>query len=170
MFGLLGGTLDDWNRLSAIGQAYGSVSAIISAVALAGVILSIALQQRQTSVMERYSLIEQHFTIMRAAMDDPDLMECWGTIEGVDPVQKKRHAYINTISNYWFTFWDVHKGTSSQIRANFALEIFSTEAGLEWWRIAREVRIHTDGFGKQAEFDAIVESEYQKALKSREQN
>jgi hypothetical protein len=43
----------DWARLSEIGQSYTGVSALLSAVALVGVTISIRLQAKQTALMQQ---------------------------------------------------------------------------------------------------------------------
>lgn len=61
----------DWAALSDIGQAYGGISAILSAIALSGISLSLLLQYRQHRAEVLYSLNQRQFDLVRYALDNP---------------------------------------------------------------------------------------------------
>lgn len=68
----------DWNRLSNIGETYGAVSAVVAAVALLGVLVSLVIQSRETKAARANARRAHHVELMRMAMDDRRYMECWG--------------------------------------------------------------------------------------------
>ncbi|WP_433211040.1 DUF6082 family protein [Dactylosporangium sp. CS-047395] len=165
IFDLLGGTTESWNRLSLIGQAYGSVSAIISAVALAGVVVSLNVQRQQTRIAAQYNFRQQHFSLMKAALDDPALMACLGFNRDVDPERRRQLVYINMLTAFWYSAWLVGDLRDAELVANLKHETFTTDMGLLWWERAREFRVvaHEQDLSR---FDRIVEQVYQEALAS----
>jgi hypothetical protein len=63
----------DWARLSEVGQTYGAASAILSAVALIGVSLSLIVQARQAKAERIRVVRERHMELLRIALDAPDV-------------------------------------------------------------------------------------------------
>jgi hypothetical protein len=61
----------DWNRLSDIGQAFGGVSAVLSALAFCAIAASLLLQWRQLRMTTVIAARERHFDLVRLAVDDP---------------------------------------------------------------------------------------------------
>src|SRR5690242_17908419 len=59
----LSNELDSWDRLSAMGQAYGAISAVLSALALAAVAVSLLVQRRQAEVAQEYAMHQQRLDI-----------------------------------------------------------------------------------------------------------
>ncbi|GAA3457701.1 DUF6082 family protein [Dactylosporangium matsuzakiense] len=165
LFSLIGGTTDAWNRLSLIGQAYGSVSAIISAIALAGVVVSLVVQRQQTRIAAQYSFRQQHFAVYRAALDDPALMECIGSNQDLDISKRRQLIYINLISTFWYSAWHVGDLRDAELSSNLKSEIFSTEIGRLWWQRAREFRAaaHDQTLSR---FDQLIEAAYQEVIAS----
>lgn len=68
----------DWRTLSDIGQAFGTVSAVISAVALAGVVNSLRLQRKQTHVSAHDTARSLRMQLVLFAMQNPKYLPIWG--------------------------------------------------------------------------------------------
>ncbi|WP_324608681.1 DUF6082 family protein [Streptomyces sp. NRRL S-1824] len=79
----------DWGRLSDISQAYGAVSVLLSAIALAGVALSLIYQVRQARTSSEQAIRDSHLQLATLALSDPDLLQAWSP--PVAPVTLKRH-------------------------------------------------------------------------------
>ncbi|MYV40793.1 hypothetical protein GT030_18445 [Streptomyces sp. SID1328] len=79
----------DWGKLSDISQAYGAVSVVLSAIALAGVALSLLYQVRQTRTSNEQAIRDSHFQLATLALSDPDLLLAWSP--PIEPVPLKRH-------------------------------------------------------------------------------
>jgi hypothetical protein len=60
----------DWTRVTAIGQSYTGISAILSAFALMGVVHSINLQSRQVDITRSQAVRAMQFELLRLAMSD----------------------------------------------------------------------------------------------------
>ncbi|WP_407938842.1 DUF6082 family protein [Micromonospora rubida] len=59
----------DWFRLADVGQAYGSVSVLVSALALVGIVATSIIQSRQMRIALEYAQREQHALLLRMAME-----------------------------------------------------------------------------------------------------
>jgi hypothetical protein len=79
----------DWGKLSDISQTYGAVSVVFSAVALAGVALSLLYQVRQARTSNEQAIRDSHLQLTTLALSDPDLLQAWSP--PVAPVTLKRH-------------------------------------------------------------------------------
>jgi hypothetical protein len=71
----------DWEQLSYVGQTYGAASALLSALALTGIALSLTLQARELRTARKDSERNHHFRLMEMAMTSPGLLECCGFTE-----------------------------------------------------------------------------------------
>jgi hypothetical protein len=61
----------DWGKLSNVGQTYGAVSALLAAIAIVGVALSVLLQLRETRFNRLESGRSRHHELLRMAMENP---------------------------------------------------------------------------------------------------
>ena len=75
----------DWRRLSEIGQTYGAVSAVLSALALGGVAGSLALQRQPAELDRRSAKLDRelafrsvHTELLMFGIQNPDLLEMFG--------------------------------------------------------------------------------------------
>ena len=68
----------NWLELSNIGQTYGAVSALLSSLALAGVIASLLYQSRSNKNAVEQRVRTLQFDLLRMAMTDPTLMTASG--------------------------------------------------------------------------------------------
>lgn len=64
-----------WQRLADVGEAFGGVSALISAIALSGVVASLLFQQRQTRQQIADIDGQHHVELLKLAIDNPELIE-----------------------------------------------------------------------------------------------
>jgi uncharacterized membrane protein len=74
--GLYEGATSEWERLSFIGQTYGAASAVLSVLALIGVVVTLRVQARETRLAREEARRAAIGDLLRMAMDDPDLDEC----------------------------------------------------------------------------------------------
>ncbi|MFI5839953.1 DUF6082 family protein [Catenuloplanes sp. NPDC051500] len=97
----------DWNRLSLIGQSYGAISAILAALAVLGVVLSLRLQQQQIADNRRMAIRQQQRDLLLVmAIDDPDLLRTWGKIPIAASQSPKLSVYANLVLNYMIMLYD----------------------------------------------------------------
>lgn len=73
----------DWPLLSNIGQTYGAVSALLSSVALGGVVLSLLYQARDSKTAREQTTRSLQLELIKMQMRDPALMTASGAPWGL---------------------------------------------------------------------------------------
>ena len=125
----------DWNRLSNIGQTYGAVSAIIAAVALLGVAVSLIIQSREAKTARLNAHRGYHAELMRMAMDDSSYMECWGPYLTESFDAERQFIYVNLIVAQWYAEYQIGQLGDASLRMN-AISVFSSVPGRTYWTAA----------------------------------
>ncbi|MEU7471803.1 DUF6082 family protein [Streptomyces sp. NPDC044984] len=127
----------DWNRLSQAGAAYGFTSAIVSALALTGVAVSLIVQNRQARAEQIQGIRSYYLELVRLELDDMALFQpVWGATDIVDPDERKRHVYADLLMNYAWMGFEIRSIPESLLRDMLA-GMFTGEAGRDHWRRAR---------------------------------
>ncbi|MBK3570632.1 DUF6082 family protein [Streptomyces sp. MBT62] len=157
----------DWNRLSEVGAAYGFTSAIVSALALAGVAVSLGVQNRQARADQVQGIRSYYLELVRLELDDMALYQpVWGDTDFVDPHERKRHVYADLMMNYAWMGFEIGTIRESLLRDMLA-GMFTGEAGRRYW-----IRAHTSwiagssGSRTGRRFLAIVGEEHARAAAS----
>jgi hypothetical protein len=130
----------DWSNLSNIGQTYGAVSALITALALGGVVISLLYQARDVNAARSQAIRTFQFELLRMELEDADLMWAsgapWGTTAAADYRRLRQHIFVHM----WLSFWESQfllKEMSSKSVRGAARELFNGEAAREYWENAR---------------------------------
>ena len=148
----------DWARLSTIGQAYGPVSALLSAVALGVVIL---LQRRQLR-HERLGMIRaMHLEILQTAFDDPVYAQCWGPRMAPRGVDERLFYYANLILTLWLYSYEIGELREGQLRS-YVRGYFLAEISREYWRWHGRWRLSA-ARGRRRRFLLLVDEEFHAA-------
>lgn len=127
----------DWVRLSNIGQTYGAVSAVVAAVALVGVTISVAIQIRDARANRQNAQRMLHNDLLRMAMDDPLFMDCWGPYLTESTDAERQYAYINLVVSHWYSSYQIGELTGDRLRST-AVSVFTSAPGRHYWRVARQ--------------------------------
>lgn len=130
----------EWAQLSNVGQAYGSTSEIISAIALVAVARSFRMQAKQSRAAELQALRTMHADLARLSFDYPDICS---PAFGKDPNDKE---YLQDVwrvihAQYMLAGMEMGEFTETVIRNEFAAGLLSTSAGRNWWCRARSFHI-----------------------------
>jgi hypothetical protein len=64
----------NWSSLSNVGQTYGAVSALITALALGGVVISLLYRARDVDAARSQAIRTFQFELLRLELEDADLM------------------------------------------------------------------------------------------------
>lgn len=129
----------DWRRLSEIGQTYGAVSTLISILTLGGITVSLLLQSRSARLDHEQVPRTIHMELMKMALEDPELLACWGGAATGEVVPTQRQSiYINLVVSFWEMNLEVGR---SEAQVKLAADgLFSGPLGREFWRTNRLVR------------------------------
>ncbi|MDP4500621.1 DUF6082 family protein [Nonomuraea turcica] len=123
-----------WALLSEVGQAYGSVAALISAAALAGVALSVDMQARTTRIAALQGLRTRQFEIARLVIENPALAQVEGEVwrGHHDDFRFQSHVVINQWIAHWLTMYDLGLIDQDTLRG-VVRRLFRGQLGRSFW-------------------------------------
>jgi len=137
------GDESDWQRRSVIGQTYGAISALVAALALGAIAVSVHFQWQETRANREFARRAIHNDLLKMAIDDPELRECFRT-DGQDEAPSRQHLYCNLIFSFWEMTYVLGVLRHSEIKGLVA-EMLSSQPGRDFWTKAREYRLtHID--------------------------
>jgi uncharacterized membrane protein len=157
----------NWPLLSNIGQTYGAVSALLSSVALAGVVLSLLYQARDSKTAREQTTRSLQLELIKMQMEDPALMTAsgapWGLAIPSESVSIREFLYIQIWISYLYGSYIIGEISESTLRYVFANELFRSRAGRNYWEARSEKQSMSDGSRRHNHFYRILGEEYQKA-------
>jgi hypothetical protein len=163
----LEGLSKDWGKLSNIGQAYGAISALVSSLALAGVVVSLLYQARAGHTAREQSIRTLQQQLIRMEMEDSTLMTAlgapWDLPIPAESAKIREHLYIHMWVSFWAGNYVVGELTAPAVRKVVRGELFNSRAGRRYWAAIRENVLSTNE-GKYRRFAGIVDEEYQKVM------
>jgi hypothetical protein len=154
----------DWTRLSEIGQTYGAVSAVLSALALGAVAVSVFIQARQAKAGQIQAVRGFHLDLIRMQLDDlPAYLPCWGPLDLTSPMEQRRHIYINLVFSYASMGYDVGEISEPWLR-DMLNGMFRGESARRYWPMARGVWLASASTNRRGRrFVDVVDDEYRQA-------
>lgn len=154
----------DWSRLSDIGQTYGAVSAIVAAIALIGVMVSLVIQGREMKQARKNARRGLHVELMRMAMDDPRYMEVWGPYDTDTFAAEGQQTYVNLVVAHWYSEYEVGEMSDTLLRATSA-EVFASVPGRRYWHTVGPFWRDNYSGRRARRFHQVLEETYQEAIK-----
>ena len=153
----------NWQRLSDIGQTYGAASALLSALAITGVAISLVLQAKEMASSRRQSSRTFHHELLRMAADEPRYLECWGPRLYPTLDEERRGMYCNLILSFWQMNYENDNYPENALRFA-AAEHFRGEVGRQNWAKIGRQRAQNSAGRRSRRFMQILDEEYQKAV------
>lgn len=155
----------NWGLLSNIGQTYGAVSALLSALALGGVVASLFYQARDVRSAAEQASRTFHFDLLKMEMNDPFyagiLRSPGGEPDDYDSLRK--HNFIHMWVTYWEARYNLRESSDQEVRYIAANELLNSIEGRRYWSHVRAIKLA--GYrGRLARFTRIVDDEYSKAI------
>ncbi|BCJ55068.1 hypothetical protein Asp14428_65430 [Actinoplanes sp. NBRC 14428] len=163
-FLLAGGSDREWVRLANIGQTYGAVSALLSGLALVGVVASLRIQANQRLSDRLFAKQQRHHDMMRYVFDEPEYSQCWGPRFAPDDVDERLYFYTNIILGEWQAAYELGDLSQADVRL-YAAIMFKSELPRMFWKQhghLRRVVTRNKGTG---DFSLIISDEYEKAVR-----
>jgi len=120
----------DWSELSDVGQAYGGVSALLSALALCAIAGSLILQQRQTKTAQVVAVTERHHDLLRLALEHPEFIYV-DSPTGVR-ADLPMVLYSNLTVSHWAMMWELGLLDEALLR-KAASALFRHNTASVWW-------------------------------------
>lgn len=159
----------DWTQLSNIGQTYGAVSAILSALALGGIIASLLYQARDSRIAHEQMGRTFQFDLIKLELEDPTLMAAtgapWSTDIPSDFDSLRQFLYIQMWVTYLAVGYVTGEAPESTIRQVAALELFHSKAGRTYWSAVGQRQI-VNSKGRRNHFYRLLDEEYNKVMAS----
>lgn len=156
---------DQWSLLSNVGQSFGGVAAILSAIALLGVTYSVRVQARQTLEQRVEAVSNQQRELIFKLLEFPEL----GSVhddQGLGRSGRERSArdsYRNLWFIYLFNAYRLQEIPENSIRQAMSREYFANTEGIQFWRVARTAFEADVSESTRHRFIEIVDDECVKA-------
>jgi Family of unknown function (DUF6082) len=162
----------DWVSIGNAGQAYGAASAILSALAVLGVAITVLLQFREHSASQLQILRQQQFTLIDFAAKDPfSRAPLFGfdaaILRDLTEDQVRQWMFLAMVVGYARTGYLLGAFSEAILETEFFKHIFDTEVGRRWWSGSRYYMLTVAGQTKrEKQFFRILDQVYEKALAS----
>jgi uncharacterized membrane protein len=155
----------DWTQPGNIGQAYGAASAILAALALAFVGVSLILQRNQFRRHRRTIRRDCTRDIVKLAIDEPAFAQCWGSRFAPADVDERLFFYTNFVILNWSFAWEEGDLSERQARASLS-SFFDSEVPRMFWE--RNGHFHHSRLTrtKADRFIAMMDEEYLRATRT----
>jgi len=157
----------DWGRLREVGQAYGATSAIVSALALCGVSVSLFIQAQQFKAGRFEAVRRYHLDLTRIAMDEPTIFgPCIGRRFDPPGVEGRQFYYTASWMRYGLVGYESGVIGEQTLRDDILAAVFRSEIGRDYWA-RTSVLWGQEGSAynqRTREFKRIAADEYQRAV------
>jgi hypothetical protein len=152
-----------WSKLSDIGQAYGALAAVLTALSLGALAVSVLLQARDARTTQEHGARMLHFELVRMAINDRHL-GMWRT---ATKRETRRQQYANLWVMLWKTLYRLGDMSDDDLRLTVQRELFGNEADVEFghrfWERTREAYFTNIRGRRERRFYTIMEDEYRKS-------
>lgn len=159
----------DWSQLSNIGQTFGAVSAVISSLALGGILASLLYQARSTRNAYEQMIRTLQLELIKLELADPSLMTAMGAPWDVDIPSDSKSIREFLYVQLWVSFWGGNYAigdlSESAVRHFAAHELFRGKAGRVYWAAVGSLQM-MNSTGRLNKFFGILDDEYKKVLSS----
>lgn len=135
------------------------VSTLISAVALAGVVLSLLLQSRQVRISQLQTARFAQLELMKMGLDHPGMAAA--ALGQPDAELYSKQIFFNWHIRYLELAFDIKAVSEETVRAG-AAELFEVELVREWWSWNRVYYQRLSASRRVRKFFTIVDSEFQR--------
>jgi hypothetical protein len=153
--------ISDWARVGNIGQAYGAASSILSALALAGVSVSVALQARQNHAARVQADKQMRVMLTKLAMADPDLSAVWWDgVRSDSDVDRKRMLFADLMLLQWQMAWEVGELPEASLQEHAAEKFRNVEAVRRFWSQVRLHRTNMRHSSSDDRFSKIIDQSF----------
>ena len=155
----------DWAELSNVGQTYGAASAILAAVALLGVSLSLLMQARQARTEQFRITHERHMELLQIILNDPDVYYPVTNGQKLSTIDTKRQMFANMWVHYAQVGFIMGILSEEDVRSDILQPAFEGEPLRKWWADVRKgLEGRAVGGRRDRKFIQLVDEEYRKAV------
>jgi len=155
----------DWKTLADIGQAYGGTSALVSALALAGVAASIAYQVRAVRQQRHQAVRDQQRELLLLLNSDPETYaRAFSPRRArMDAQELRRDVYAQMWLQFLSFAYETGHYAESHLRSGEGESLFSTECLRSHWAEHRDEWMSSPD-SKARRFALILDDVYRKVI------
>jgi hypothetical protein len=154
----------DWTQPGNVGQAYGAASAVLAALALGLVCMSLILQRGQFRRHQRSVRRDCTRDIVKLALEEPAYAQCWGSRFAPGHVDERLFFYTNFVILNWSFAWEEGDLTEQQART-FLGSFFASEVPRMFWERHGQLHHPRLALTRAERFIAMVNEEYLRAIR-----
>lgn len=146
-------------KLSAIGEAFGAVSAALSAIALIGIATSLYFQMQQTRVARIEASRTMRLQLMQFALGKPRYLAAWGFDLNEPQERNNEMAYTSMVFAYLKMSYVL--GVLTDFELSRACRVaFRQKSVADFWRGAREVYLRDTFSAAGRRFARLIDEAY----------
>ena len=134
----------------------GAALLAVAATGIAHLVLS-ERQHRDRTVLEAARI---HQELLAAQVERPGLRAMWGSLDPLDPGERRLHLHRNAWVSAWEAMFRVGALTPAAVDGA-ARALFATPEGLHWWARVREERSRAAADTRSRRFHALMDTAYQ---------
>ncbi|WP_216905877.1 DUF6082 family protein [Nocardia noduli] len=157
----------DWWQLRQVSQTYGATTAIVSALALCGVSVSLFIQARQFKASRFENIRRHHLDLTRIAMDEPTIFApCIGRRFDPPGVEGRQFYYTASWMRYGRMGYESGVISEQILRDDVLGAVFRSDIGRDYWaQTSKFWAPGKSGYNRRTRtFKRIADEEYQKAI------
>jgi hypothetical protein len=154
-----------WTIAGSLGEAYGAASAILSAIALLGVVGSLWYQARQNRMQQQQFVRSLQFDLFRMSIEDPTLRHAYGGFSmSLSPQEWRLVSFANMRLIYVRMGFD--HGNFSELDTRMAMRtLFESEGGILLRQSLTKDPWYSTGNPRGNQFLKILRSEVERSSK-----
>jgi len=158
-------TTQDWSTLSNVGQAYGGVSAILTALALIGVAASLLVQRKQADIARTQAIRAFQLQMLTLCLERPEtyypLMghEVTGSIEDA-----RRQIFATYFLNYVHAGYSIDFFDEQSLTSDVFPRFFNFDAGRTYWETMRPLWVARYFSKKSRRYVEMLDASYDRAV------
>lgn len=145
-------------EMSAIGEAFGTISAALSAIALIGIATSLYFQRQQTQVARIEASRAMRMQLMQLALGRPRYLAAWGFDLSDDSERNSEIAYTSMVFAYLKMSYVLGVLTDFELTGSCRIA-FQQDSVVNFWRGGREVYLR-DSSSTGRRFARLVDEVY----------
>lgn len=158
-------TAANWSTLSDVGQAYGGVSAILTALALIGVAASLLVQRQQADIARTQAIRAFQLQMLTLCLERPDtyypLMghEVTGTTE-----EARQQIFATYFLNYVHAGYSIDFFDEQSLMGDVFPRFFKFDTGRAYWESMRPIWVARYFTKKSRKYVGMLDASYERAV------
>ncbi|WP_306211661.1 DUF6082 family protein [Actinoplanes sp. RD1] len=158
-------TTDNWGTLSNVGQAYGGVSAILTALALIGVAASLLVQRQQAHIARTQAIRAFQLQMLTLCLEKPETYyPLMGHEVTGDTEDARRQIFATYFLNYVHAGYSIDFFDEQSLMGDVFPRFFKFDTGRAYWESMRPVWVARYFTKKSRKYVGMLDASYERAV------